>query len=184
MANAPMGNNFFEGPLGVIYFYFDGVDMGKTLDNADLEFIEDMKEIFYAQDGTQPADQVPTGQAWRIKGKIAEITLTRLQKVLRGLTVTSSGNAASAGADLYRSGRDNFAKELKVYRVDSDGNPSTDHYYRLKAYKALPKVTGPIGEFGPDNQRVFDIEWYLFRDSAHNDKFWICGPTSSLGSGY
>ena len=63
--SAPIGSNFIEGVLGVVNLNFDGTDLGKTLDEASIEFIEDMKSIKYAQNGTQDYDKIPTGQGYR-----------------------------------------------------------------------------------------------------------------------
>jgi len=178
MANPPMGLNFIEGSLGVVNLVFNNVNLGKTIDEATLEFIEDMKDINFAQDGTQPYDKVPTGQAWQITCKLGELTWARLKEVLRGITV--SGNSAKLGRNIYLSGRDNFAKVLTVTRVDSDGNSSTDPLYRLYCYKALPTVNGAIGAFGPDTQREVEVVFYLFYDET-NEAFGYSGYASSLG---
>lgn len=180
MANAPMGTNFIEGVLGVVRLIFNGVDLGKTLDEATIEFIEDMKDINFAQDGTQPADKVPTGQAYQVSFKLGEQTWIRMAQLMRGVTLGGGGSVA-LGADLYRSGRDSFAKELRIYRVDSDGTSSADPFFRLVFYKALPMVTGAVGNFGPDTQRSVDVTCYCFRDSTHDHKFGYQGYESSLG---
>lgn len=178
MANNPIGNNFFEGSLGVVQLTFDSVDLGKTIDEATIEFIEDIKDIFYAQNGSQPYDKIPTGQAYQITCKLGEQTLARMEKLLRGLTVV--GNNVKLGVDLYRSGRDNFAKVLEVKRVDSDAAPSSNELYRLYFYKAMPIINGSIATFGPDNQREFEVMFYIFKDTAKNC-FGFAGYASSLG---
>jgi len=178
MANPPMGLNFWEGELGVLNLVFNNVDVGKTTDETTLEFIEDMKDINFAQDGTQPHDKVPTGQAYQLTCKMGQITAARLAQVLRGLTV--SGNSVKLGRDIYRSGRDNFAKVLTATRVDSDGNSSADPVYRLYLYKALPTVNGAIGPFGPDTQRDVEVVFYIFYDET-NEAFGYSGYASSLG---
>jgi hypothetical protein len=178
MANPPIGNNFIEGPLGVVTINFNGVDLGKTIDEAMLEFIEDIKDINFAQNGTQPYDKIPTGQAYQVTVKLGEITWARLGEVLRGVTVT--GNSAKLGRDIYRSGRDNFSKILILRRVDSDGNASTDNLFRLLFYKAMPTVNGAIGSFGPDTQREVQVVFYCFYDES-KEAFGYSGYASSLG---
>lgn len=180
MANAPMGTNFIEGVLGVVRLIFNNVDLGKTVDEASVEFIEDIKDIFFAQDGTQPADKVPTGQAYQVTCKLGQQTWVRLQQLMRGIAIGSGGSVA-LGADLYRSGKDTFAKELKIIRVDSDGTAWTDPQYTLVFFKAFPQVSGPVGNFGPDTQRTVDVTFYCFRDSAHDNKFGYQGNPSSFG---
>lgn len=178
MANNPMGTDFIEGPLGVVSLNFNNVDLGKTLEEANLEFIEDIKDIFYAQDGTQPADKIPTGQAYQVTVKLAQQTWARLKELMRGVTVV--GHSAKLGVDLYRSGKDNFAKVLIVTRVDSEGTGSTVPEYKLTFYKAMPIVT-QFAIFGPDTQRSVDVTFYCFRDSTHSNAFGYSGHASSLG---
>lgn len=177
MANAPIGNNFIEGPLGVVQLTFDSVDLGKTIDEASLEFIEDIKDIFYAQDGTQPADKIPTGQAYQITCKFGQPTWARLEKLLRGLTVV--GNNALAGRNVYISGKDTFAKELKVARVDSDGVASTNPLYIMTCPEAMAMVTN-LGSFGPDSQREIEVTFYIFYNDTISG-YWYAGYASSLG---
>ena len=179
MANAPIGNNFWEGELGVVRLTFDGTALGKTTEETAIEFIEDLKDIMFAQDGTQPADKIPTGQAYQITCNLGEVTLARLEKLLRGITV--SGNSASLGADLYRSGKDNFAKVLTLTRVDSEGVASTDPLYKLTFYLAMPIIAAGLSTFGPDTQKITPVTFYCFRDESNSNKFGYSGYATSLG---
>lgn len=179
MGNAPIGNDFIQGCLGVVNLKFNNVDLGKTIGETNIEWIEDWKDILYAQNGTQPYDQIPTGQGYRVTTKLGEPTWTKLQQLMRGITIV--GDNVKLGRDIYRSGRTNFAKLLEIFRVDSDGTSYTsDPAYKLTFYKALPKPTGPIGAFGPDNQREVEVEFYIFYDED-KDCFGYQGYASSLG---
>lgn len=178
--NPPIGNDFIEGPLGVVVINFNNVDLGKTIDEASLEFIEDMKDINFAQNGTQPYDKIPTGQAYQVTAKFGEITWNRLKEVIRGLTTSPDGLSAKLGRDIYRSGRDNFAKPLLLTRVDSDGNASTNSLFKLHFYKAIPTVSGSIGSFGPDTQREVQVVFYCLYDETH-EAFGYSGYASSVG---
>ncbi len=180
MANPPFGLDFIQGSLGVVLLTSDNVDLGKTIDEASFEFIEDMKDIMFAQNGTQPDDKVPTGQGYQITVKLGQITWERLQKVLRGLTVAASGHSALLGRDIYRSGRAAFARELIVTRVDSDGVRETNPFYRLVFWNAMPTVNGAIGSFGPDTQREVEVVFYVFYDET-NGGYGYSGYASSLG---
>lgn len=176
MANI-LGNNFMEGPLGVVKLEFDGVDLGKTLGGAEIEFIEDVFDIMYDQDGTQPGDKVRTGCAWQITTQLAEQTLTILEKVMSG--IVRAGQSAKLGRELYLSGKENEAKVLKIYRVDSDGVKSTDDHFILTFYKGWPQVTGPV-TYGPDAQRSLPVTIYCFYDDDNN-AFGYFGNASSVG---
>jgi len=178
MANPPIGNNFIDGPLGVVKLEFDNVDYGKTLDNTELETIEDIKDIFHAQDGTQPWDKIPTGMAKQITCQFSELDNPLIGAMIRGVSVSGGGNSLKFGRDIYRSGRDNFAKRLKVSRVDSDGVASTNVRFVANYYKAMPTINGPI-TFGPDEQKILSIIFYIFYDTV-NGAFGYTGyPTSN-----
>jgi len=177
MGNPPIGNNFWEGPLGVVLLEFDGVKLGKTTEDTSIEFIEDIKDILYQQDGTQPYDKIPTGQAWQVTAKFGEIKTALIAKLYRGMTI--GGNSLLAGRDLYRSGRDNFTKPLIITRVDSDGVESTDPLFILNIFKAMPLPTGQIA-YGADTQRDVEIVFYCFYDTTHN-AFFYSGHASSVG---
>jgi len=179
MANAPIGNNFWEGPLGVILIEYDNVNLGKTIDEATIEYVEDIKDILYAQDGTQPYDKIPTGQAYLITATYGQITIDLLKKLMRGVTKSGGGNSAKLGRDIYRSGRENFTKELISRRVDSDGNASSDLLYRLLMFKAMPIITGNV-VYGPDSQRGLEVQFYCFYDESQ-EAFGYSGYASSVG---
>ena len=179
MANNPMGANFIEGSLGVVRLNFNGVELGKTEGEASLEFIEDLKDILFAQNGTQPYDKVPTGQAYQVTCNLAELTWARLEQLIRGLT-SPSIQSAKLGRDIYRSGRDSFAKQLVITRVDSDGVASSLAKFRLTFYKAMPMPTGPVGAFGPDTQRVMAVTFYCMYDETKG-AFGFSGSETSLG---
>jgi hypothetical protein len=176
MANI-LGNNFMEGPLGVVRFEFDGLDLGKTLGGAEIEFIEDVFDIMYDQDGTQPGDKVTTGCAWQVTTQLAQQTLERLDKVMKGLT--RAGNSAKLGRELYQSAKENKAAVLRVYRVDSEGSEAADAHFVLTFYKAWPQVTGPVA-YGPDSQRALPVTFYCFWDDT-NEAFGYFGNASSVG---
>jgi hypothetical protein len=182
MANNPMGLDLSDGSLDVCNLKFNGVSLGKTLDEVTIDYTEDIKDIFFAQDGTQPADKVVTGQAYIVKAKLAQTTWARLKELMRGVTVV--GHSALLAADLYRSGKDNFAKELVLSLADSDGVSSAVPEYILTFYKAYPRLTGPMATFGPDTQRAVDVEFYCFRDATRHNAFGVSGHASSLGTGY
>lgn len=179
MANPPIGNEFHEGSLGVCRVTFDGVDYGKTMDEIDIEFIEDLKDIMFAQDGTQPQDKIPTGQAYQVTVRFAELDAALVAKMYRGCTLSAGGKSVQHGRDIYRSGLANFAKVLLLKRVDSDGAASADNFFRAYFYKAMPIINGPE-QFGPDTQRILEVQFYCFFDDTAKT-FFYTGYASSLG---
>lgn len=176
MAGVPIGSNIWDGVLKVVHIYFDNVYMGKTLDNTELIKEEDIKDIFYAQEGTKPSDKIPTGMSYMVKASLAEITTARMEKLIRG--ITANGNSVKIDREIYVSLRDR-AKVLKIVASDPDGEESTDPNMRLIFYKAVPVTTGNF-VYGPDNQRVLEVEFYIFRDSAEGG-YGFSGTASSVG---
>lgn len=179
MANLD-GNNFWEGALGVVQLIFNSVDLGKTGDSTTVEYIEDITDIFYQQDGTQPADKYRTGAAWQVTASFAEIDTELITTLFAGTSVSSTDKSVKLSRELYRSMYDNEAKELIVKRVDSEGAVSTDPFYWLTYYRAVPLVTGGTFEYGADTQRMIEITFYCFYDTA-NSAFGYSGYASSLG---
>jgi hypothetical protein len=159
-ANAPIGSNILEGVLGVVKLTFDGVDLGKTTSTTSLEVKESNKDIMYQQDGTAPADKVPTGMEYTCKATFGEISTALVEKMLRGYSIAGDPNTGKFGRTLYISRR-TLAKRLVLIRVDSEGTLSTDPDYKMTFYMASPEVTGTI-DWGADKQRDLAVTFYLF----------------------
>lgn len=159
--------NFFQGNkfIGPAYFEFDGVDYGFSVGDAEVEFVEDVADIFSAQFGTQPYDKTVTGQALLVRISYGEVDNELVAAMNRGITLSSSGNAMKMGCEKYQSGYLNYAKQLKLTAPAETGCdlPSTDPNARLLFLKAMPSPTGPI-MYGPETQRQMDIEFYVFMD--------------------
>lgn len=177
-SNPPIGNEFFDGPLGVVDVYFDNEYMGRTTEDTNIEWIEDIADIFYAQNGTQPADKIPTGQAYQITTNFAELNAPRIAKLNRGATVSSSGKSLCLGPDLYRSGIENFSKKLELRRVDSAGNATTDPFFTLVCLKAFPTQNSPF-LFGPETQRTTEYIFYIFKDPTTGIYIYTGYPSSN-----
>lgn len=162
MLNPPIGNSFPEGCLGVCNVYFDNMYMGQTDGTTELKLEEDNKEIRYAQQGTAPADDIPTGMKYSVTANLAEITTARLAKVWRGLTIKN--NSAKIGSEIYCSRRAN-AKVLKLVRINSEGQDATQPVFTCQFYLASPRITSNF-QFGADVQRNLGIEWKIYKDNT------------------
>jgi hypothetical protein len=175
-ANPPIGNNILEGPLGVVDIVFDSVYLGRTTADTEITAEEDNKEILYQQDGTKPDDFIPTGISYIAAVTFGEIDSGLLNKIQRGFT----GNASSGtfGKDIYVSRKDN-AKVLKIIRVDSEGQRSTDPKMIMTFYLASPEVTGSI-MYGADTQRSLPCNFYIFYNKDES-AFGYYGNASSQG---
>ena len=181
MANAPLGTNFIDGALGVVNVEFNSVDLGKTTAETTIEIVEDVFDILYQQNGTQPYDKIPTGQAYQVTATFGEISTTLLSSLVRGITKSSvSEKSMKMDRDLYRSGRDSFAEQLRLKRVDSAGDSSTDPFYWMTFYTAMPLLSGGTINFGADSQKQIEITFYCFYDTS-NSAFGYSGYASSVG---
>jgi hypothetical protein len=177
-ANPPIGNNFLEGSIGVGRVEFDSVDLGKTIGDIEFEKVEDIKDITFAQDGTQPHDKVPTGIFYMAKVVLGETTIALIDKIDDHSNKTPGGTGLKLGKSIYRSLRDN-AKQTVFKRVDSQGNSSTNPLYWLTAPKTFITTTG-IPVLGPDSQRSIEATIYLFYDET-NELFAYTGLASCAG---
>lgn len=178
MANL-MGDNIWEGPLGVVQLEYDNLDLGQTMEDTTLEFDQDIKDILFQQQGTKAADKVRTGIIPIVRCKLGEISTDKLAKVHSGTEVSGSGNSVAIKRELYRSMKDNEAKVLKVKRVDSEGAVTTDDDHILVFYKAISLITGTI-DWGADTQRGLAVEFHCMWDETE-EAFGYSGKASSVG---
>jgi hypothetical protein len=174
----PIGNNIMEGALKVVDIDFDGVYMGRTTADTELVPEEDNQDIFYQQEGTKPADKIPTGMNYLLNCTFGEITNARLEKLLRGVSLSGTEQSAKFGRNIYTS-RIDAAKELTVTAVDSTGTKSTDETQIATFWKASPEVTGSI-VWGAATQRNLPVTFYIFYDDT-NSGYGYYGYSSSLG---
>ena len=178
MANPPIGNNIWEGALGVVRIRYNNLDLGKTTADTELVPDQDIKDIIYQQDGTKYYDKVPTGIAWMLNCVFGEISTSLLEQMLDGLEPSGGGNSLKMTKSLYFSWREN-AKVLIVRRVDSEGVASADPLFRLNFYAAYPEITGNI-QWGADTQRNLAITFHIFWDETEQ-AFGYSGYATSLG---
>jgi hypothetical protein len=178
MANI-IGNNFWEGSLSVVQLLYNSIDLGKTTEDTTLEYIEDIKDILYQQDGTQPADKIRTGAAYQVTATFGEIDTELVTTLIYGTTASGDGNSVKLSRELYRSGKTSESKELILKKVDSEGSVSTDPRQWATFYLAMPQITGNF-VYGADTQRGLEVTFYCFYDST-NGAFGYSGYASSLG---
>lgn len=179
MANRPMGDEFWGGSVGVVRLEYDNFDYGYTLDNTEIERLEDTKDIFAAQEGTQRFDIVRTGVGWNVLATFVNLDAALIAKLQQGVIVSGAGSSTLGKRSLYQSMKDNEAKRLRLKRVDSEGNSYADPKYWFTAYLAGVIITSNV-MYGPDNQRVLSVTFPLFKDDT-KEAYWYTGFESSLG---
>ena len=177
-----LGNNIYEEWLKPGRLTYDGVDLGLSINDIEVRREKNNQEIMADQFGTQMIDNIETGSIWYVKVELTGYTITQLQKVLTGMTISAGGNAAKMGADCFKSKYDN-AKTLVLKRVDCDNVASSDEDYWMTFPKAYPMNESDILTFGPNDQESFEVEFICFKDrDAGSDSegyFWWSGQAST-----
>lgn len=170
---------FIGGPTGPVKVDIDDTDYGKLEGSFELELTEDVLDIQYSQDGTQPADKVVTGQAVMIRGNFAQPTNELIALLRRGTLVSGDGGSISLGCELFQSARENYVHKVVMTRIIGCNQVSTDPKEKMTLPKVFLTITGPI-EYNADGQRVIPVEGYAFYDESI-DTFGWAGYESSLG---
>jgi hypothetical protein len=176
--NPPIGNNAWEGVLGVVDIYYNGIYQGRTTADTEMAVTEDVKDIIFQQTGTQYDDKVPTGASHSIVCTFGQITTSRIEQWHPGFEASSSGNSLKMGRNIYVSWKDN-AKVLELIRVDSEGTASTDPRHKITFYKAHPGITGNF-QWGADTQRNLNVTFFIFYDDSES-AFGYSGFATSVG---
>lgn len=186
MATLTAGNSgLFLGPLGNVRVEFNGVYLGKTTEDTALNKIEDVKDIIYSQDGTQPADHVSTGMMLQLNATFGEISTELLKKVLYSFS-SQVGNPATEddsgtfGRYIYTSLRTNKAKKLKIHATDSNGAALATVKDILNFYEALPVINENLINWGADTQRNLPVEFKIYYNEFGANQV-SGGPTGAFG---
>lgn len=167
MATLTASNSYLlRGPLGNVLINFDGDDLGKTTEDTSLSKIEDVKDILYSQDGTQPSDHVSTGMMLQLNATFGEIRTSLLEKILYSFSTQavdpSSDDSGTFGRYIYTSLRDNKAKKLIITATDANGAKRTDDDDILNFYEAVPIINENLVNWGADTQRNIPVEFKIY----------------------
>ena len=148
-----------------LYFGVKGLEeatpLGRTEGGVRVAFSTDVADLMSDQWGTQPEDQVITGQGCRVTAPLAEYTLDNLalalnQDVIGGALIEGDrlvGTKLSAQAN---------SLLLKEYR---DGIVSADEANWMRFPEAAP-LGNPEVLFSKSDQRIIEIEFICFPDAS------------------
>lgn len=150
----------FEYPLGQCLLYYNGFLLGKTTSDTILKVDRDIKDILYSQDGTKAQDWVNTGELYSIEVTFGETTEELISVLDPSWTIDNDGNAL-LGRDLYESYRESRGAEMKLIKVDGNGQPIAGDTYVFNFWEAVPVVNGEIMQFGADTQKNFQCAFYF-----------------------
>lgn len=175
-----------DGPLKNCLIGWAGYMLGKTTEDTQLMYDDDVKEITYSQDGTKPADHVITGSVMKLTATFAEIKTSMLSLMKFGVTRQSGGGEAANlafGRYTYTSLRQNKANVLRVYATDSSGTASTDDIDVANFYKAVPVIQENLINWGADTQTNFPVEFHIYYEKFDGVSYSQVsgGPAGSFG---
>lgn len=161
--------------LAVCYLHYKQVDLGETVGGTKWTIEMDEKEIMSDQMGTKPDDLLTTGRIHKISTQLKDGTVEKLSMIDPSFKTTGMFLSIDFTGELFES-----AREKAGTLVVRDMNDATAGG-ALKFYLAYAKLTGEIA-FGPDQQKVYGVEFYCFRDKTHNSFGYFNDP-GSLGIG-
>jgi len=145
-------------------------DLGRTEGGVRVAFVTDVADLMSDQWGTQPEDQVITGQGCRVTVPLAEFTFPNLAIALNQDVIASDliegerlvGTKMSAQAQ---------SLLLKEY-VDGVVSQNESNWMRFP-------VAAPVGSpeilFSKTDQRIIEIEFVCFPDPTEDDILYFIG---------
>lgn len=153
------------GPCA-IYFgtYGSEVDLGRTEGGVRVAFTTDVADLMSDQWGTQPEDQVITGQGARVTVPLAEYTISNLaialnQEVLYTDELIEGGRLV--GTKMSSKGQSLLLKEY----LNGVVSENEENWMRFP-------VAAPVGNpeilFSKSDQRIIEIEFVAFPDTDDN----------------
>ncbi len=160
-------NSFLlQGALGNVLINFGGDDLGKTTEDSQLTKIEDVKDILYSQDGTQPSDHISTGILYQLSATFGKIRTSLLEKILYSFSSEavdpSSDDSGTFGRYIYLSLRDNKGAKLIVTATDENGVARTVDDDIMNFYEVVPLIDENIINWGADTQRNLPTRFMIY----------------------
>lgn len=162
-----------------IYFGTAGAeaDIGKTQGGVRITFSEDAADLMSDQYGTQPEDQVITGQAADVVVPMAEVTHANFAIALNQTSKQIGADSGVAGESLVGTKRSTKANSLLLKKyVNGSISADTDDWIRF------PKAS-PLGNvevaFDGANQRILEVTFKAFPD-ANSRLYFIGNEAASL----
>jgi len=157
------------GPCQVNYGVADAeVDLGRTEGGVRVAFATDVADLMSDQWGTQPEDQVITGQGARITVPLAEYTLENLAIALNQDLLFDE---LIEGGRLVGTKMRSLAQSLLLKKY-VNGVVSQDDLDYMRFPVAAP-VGNPEILFSKSDQRIIEIEFIAFPDA--NDILYFIG---------
>ena len=159
MANV---NNLYVAAGSLITF--GGVDLGHTVDGAEIEIAREFTEVKTDLYGNTPVDMVLSGQSATVKLKLAEITPGTLSYVIpeADYDVGSSDDHLHFGSKAGYSLR-NDALELVI----SPQGKNSDNQRTITLFKAVSTDNAKVA-YKIDEQSVYEVTFTALVDESRN----------------
>jgi len=143
---------------------FGGVDLGHTVDGAEIEIEREFTEVKVDLYGNTPVDYVLTGQKATVKLKLAEITPNILSYVLP----EADYDAGSADDQLHFGSKAGFSLRSKAYQlVITPQGGNTDGNLTITLFKAVS--TDNINfAYKIDEMSVYEVTFTALVDESRN----------------
>lgn len=177
-----------NGKLGPAYAYYGTAGAEATVGFSEggmkWQVTTTTAEVKFDQRGVSAAKKIITGRGAQVTLMLAEDVLETYQLMFPGTqieadTITPTTRklviTQNVGLDLLT-----VAKSLLI-KPQVSGVPSTDENEWVRFYKAVPTDVSPTVEYNRDNQRIFEVVFDCFPDSAHDYALGVIGDESADG---
>ncbi len=150
-------------------------DLGRTEGGVRVAFSTDVADLMSDQWGTQPEDQIITGQGCRVTVPLAEYTIDNLAIALNQTVIGTGGHELIEGDRLVGTKMSIQAQSLllKEY-LNGVVSANEDNWMRFP-------VAAPVGNpeilFSKTDQRIIEVEFVCFPDA--NDILYYIGNESA-----
>lgn len=158
--------NISDVRIGICSIKFKTVDLGHTLEGVELSFEREFEDLKVDKYGDMPIDMALTGHNLKIKFKLAEVTLPRLDIAIPegGYASAGQGTRINLGADAgYLLRAD--AGELVLHPLK---NAASDLSEDVVVYKAVSVEAIPLN-YKVNEQRVVEITMRALVDESYAD---------------
>lgn len=143
---------------------FGGVDLGHTLEGAELEIEREFTEVKTDLYGNTPVDFVLTGQTATMKLKLAEIT----PNVMSYVVPEADYDAGTADDQIHFGAKAGYSLRSRAYQlVITPQGGNTDGNLTITLFKAVS--TEPMSlSYKIDEQSVIEVTFTALVDESRN----------------
>lgn len=143
---------------------FGGVDLGHTVDGAEIEIERDLTEVMVDLYGNTPVDYVVTGQKATVKLKLAEITPGNMSYVVP----ESDYDVGSADDQIHFGTKAGYSLRQDAYQlVITPQGGNTDGNLTITFFKAVSTDNFTLA-YKIDEMSVYEVTFTALVDESRN----------------